>query len=105
MTQFVRDRITALRMAKGVSEYQMGYDLGHSRGYVNNITSGKSMPSMTEFFSICEYFGITPAEFFDEKHDNPALISETIEEIRGMGDEDILLILTLIKRMKKIEKR
>ena len=31
--KFVRDRITQLRLRKGVSEYQMSYDLGHSRGY------------------------------------------------------------------------
>lgn len=31
--QFLRDRITQLRLQKGVSEYQMSLDLGHSRGY------------------------------------------------------------------------
>ena len=35
---FVRERISELRMRKGVSEYQMSYDLGHSRGYVNNLS-------------------------------------------------------------------
>ena len=30
---FIRDRITQLRLRKGVSEYQTSYDLGHSRGY------------------------------------------------------------------------
>ena len=29
-TKFVRDRITQLRLQKGVSEYKMSYDLGHS---------------------------------------------------------------------------
>ena len=48
-TGFIRERISELRMRKGVSEYQMSYDLGHSRGYVNNITSGKTLPSMSEF--------------------------------------------------------
>lgn len=50
-TQFVRDRITQLRLKKGVSEYQMSYDLGHSRSYVYNISSGKSLPPMAEFSS------------------------------------------------------
>ena len=36
-TQFVRDRITQLRLKKGVSEYQMSYDLGHSRSYVRKM--------------------------------------------------------------------
>ena len=30
-TKFIRDRITQLRIQKGVSEYKMSYDLGHSR--------------------------------------------------------------------------
>lgn len=101
MEEFVRTRITQLRINKGLSEYQLSYDLGHSRGYINNITSGKSLPSMTEFFSICEYFNITPIEFFDTKHANPVLLSKAIEEIQSLNDEDMLLILTLINRIKK----
>jgi len=33
-TKFIRDRITQLRIQKGVSEYKMSYDLGHSRSYI-----------------------------------------------------------------------
>ena len=62
--KFVRERITQLRVQKGISEYKMSYDLGHSRWYINNISSGKTLPSMTEFFAICDYFQITPVEFF-----------------------------------------
>ena len=43
--EFIRERITQLRLQKGVSEYKMSYDLGHSRGYINNISSGKTLPS------------------------------------------------------------
>ena len=53
MEEYVRERITQLRISKGISEYQLSYDLGHSRGYINNISSGKSLPSMSEFFAIC----------------------------------------------------
>lgn len=101
MVDFIRERITQLRLQKGVSEYQMSYDLGHSRGYINNISSGKSMPSVVELLAICEYFGITPREFFDEEHENPALASKAIEEIQKLDDEDVLLILTLINRIKR----
>ena len=101
MEDFVRSRITQLRINKGISEYQLSYDLGHSRGYINNITSGKSLPSMSEFFSICDYFDISPTDFFDKKHSNPELMSKAIEEIQSLNDEDMLLILTLIKRIKK----
>ncbi|MDE5597886.1 MAG: helix-turn-helix domain-containing protein [Lachnospiraceae bacterium] len=101
MEQFVRNRITQLRLAKGISEYQMSYDLGHSRGYVYNISSGKSLPSMSEFFSICDYFGITPSEFFDAEQNNPVLISKAIEELKSLNDNDMLLALTLLNRLNQ----
>lgn len=101
MEKFVRNRITQLRLKKGVSEYQMSYDLGHSRGYVYNISSGKSLPSMSEFFSICDYFGITPSEFFDTEQNNPVLISKAVEELKSLNDNDMLLALTLLNRLNQ----
>ena len=99
--QFIRDRITQLRIRKGVSEYQMSYDLGHSRGYVYNISSGKSLPPMREFLAICSYFGITPMEFFNENQHYPDLIRKAVEEMKNLDDTDILLLLNIINRMKK----
>lgn len=96
MNQFVRNRITQLRLLKDVSEYQMSYDLGHSKSYINNITAGKVLPSMTEFFYICEYFDITPAEFFDVSHQDPSKLSNTIEELRNLNDDDIAIIAPMI---------
>ncbi len=98
---FVKDRITQLRLQKGVSEYQMSYDLGHSRGYIYNISSGKSLPPLSEFFSICDYFNITPMEFFNDKTDYPELIQKALEGMRTLNDDDLLLVLNLINRLKK----
>ena len=100
-SEFVRDRITSLRIQKGVSEYKMSYDLGHSRGYINNISSGKTLPSMTEFFAICEYFGITPMEFFDSVTNNPKLKESVIEAISKLNEEDLRLTLAIINRLLK----
>lgn len=96
---FVRERITSLRMKKGVSEYQMSYDLGHSRGYINNISSGKSLPSVTELFAICEYFGITPAEFFSESIEDPKLNRELIALISQLSSFDQRLIQSFVERL------
>ena len=98
---FVRERITQLRLNKGVSEYKMSYDLGHSRGYIYNISSGKSLPPMSEFFAICDYFGITPGEFFDSKTNNPDIVKKVTEGIAKLNDSDMLLVLSLIDRLKK----
>jgi len=98
-TNFVRERITQLRMRKGVSEYQMSYDLGHSRGYVNNISSGKSLPSLTELFAICEYFQITLVEFFDENISNPALLKNVVNELEQLSEKDLQLIQTIVEHL------
>ena len=99
--EFVRNRITQLRIQKGVSEYQMSYDLGHSRGYIYNISSGKSLPPLKEFFAICDYFGVTPLEFFDDKTIHPELIQKALEGLKQLDDGDLLLILNHINRLMK----
>ena len=98
MEEFVRRRITELRMQKGVSEMQMSYDLGHSRSYINNITVRKSLPSMREFFAICDYFGITPIEFFESEKGSPLLNNEIITSIKNLDRDDAQLVREIIKR-------
>ncbi len=99
--EFVKERITQLRLQKGVSEYKMSYDLGHSRGYIYNISSGKTLPSMTEFFAICDYFEITPIEFFNAEIVNPSLMTELTEDLKKLDEADLKLTLTNVRRMLK----
>lgn len=99
--EYVKNRITQLRLQKGVSEYQMSYDLGHSRGYIYSISSGKSLPPLTELFAICEYFGITSSEFFDENVSNPELIKKAVEGLKQLDDSDLMLIMNHINRLLK----
>ena len=93
---FIRERLTQLRMKKNVSEYKMSLDLGHSKSYIQSIVSGRAMPSMTEFLYICDYLDVTPAEFFDEKIKNPALLNNMIEKASEMGDDDLQLLCRII---------
>ena len=97
---FIRNRITELRLKKGVSEYRMSTDMGHSKSYVQSITSGRAMPSLKEFLYMCEYFGITPRDFFDEKQKNPALLQETMDGLKTLNDDDLALLLGNIKRFQ-----
>lgn len=95
----VRTRLTQLRMKKGVSEYQMSLDLGHSKSYIQSISSGRALPSMSEFLVICDYLGITPKDFFDDETANPFLVKEITESISDFSDEDLRLVLSIVKRM------
>lgn len=64
---FIADRITELRMQKGISEYKMNRDLGQSKSYIGMIVSGKANPSIAGLLAICDYFNISPVEFFDSE--------------------------------------
>lgn len=99
---FIGKRITELRLARGISEYQMSLELGQSRSYVQGITSGKNMPSVKQLFNVADYFNISLAEFFAEN--NGAAVTpiqlEAIHEIRTMSDADVKLLLDIISRFK-----
>lgn len=96
--EFIRNRITELRIRKNVSEYQMSLDLGQNRSYIQAISSGRALPSMAQFLKICDYFEITPLEFFDSETVNPQLLSKAIAGLRKLDEDDLILLIGLINR-------
>ena len=64
-------RLIQLRMQKGVSAREMSLSIGQNASYINNIETGKALPSMNGFFYICEYLNISPQEFFNETAEAP----------------------------------
>ena len=97
--QFVRERITELRLQKRVSEYRMSLDLGHSTSYIRSITSGKALPSMNEFLYICEYLEVSPKAFFDIDMTAPAQISELVEIATKLDRKDLDMLTALAARL------
>lgn len=98
--KFIRTRITELRLKKGVSEYQMSLALGQNRSYIQAISSGRSLPSMSQFLKICDYFEITPLQFFDCETVNPQLLKKAMDGMRKLTDEDLIMLIGIINRLK-----
>jgi len=94
-------RLAALRISKGVSARDMSLSLGQSAGYINNIENGVNYPSMSVFFYICEYLGVTPAEFFDTQIENPLKLRELEAAIHGLSDRQLDNLIALAKDLKK----
>lgn len=94
-------RLVTLRVSKGVSARDMSLSLGQSAGYINNIENGVNLPSMTIFFYICEYLGITPREFFDTESTNPTKLNELTELAKNLSADKMDLVIKLTKEMKK----
>ena len=94
-------RLSKLRINKGVSARDMSLSIGQSPSYINNIETGLSYPSMTVFFYICDYLDITPAEFFDIKSENPTKEKDLLNAIKGLSNEQLDSIITLVNGLKK----
>lgn len=96
---YIARRITQLRMARNISEYQMSLELGHSKSYVQSITSRKSMPSAQELFNIADYFDMTLSEFFDGENETSPTVQKAINALRKLRDQDAALVLAMIQRL------
>lgn len=98
---FVRKRISELRVQRGLSEYRMSTDLGHSKSYIQSISSGKSLPSLAEFFYICDYLNISPRDFFDTELEEPLEIAKLVKTAKELSPDDLDLIISLAERLNK----
>lgn len=96
-----KDRLTELRIKKGVSARDMSLSLGQNPSYINTIESGKALPSMTLFYYICEYLDIEPKDFFDIENKNPKKLNEIIHNLEKLNDEQLSHIGAIIKDLTK----
>ncbi len=97
--KFIRNRVTELRLKADISEYQMSLELGQNKGYIQGISSGKAMPSMAGFLNICDYFSITPLEFFDSDIKEPSLLRSINEKLNHLTEEDLELVNEVLERI------
>lgn len=97
--QFIRDRITHLRMQKNVSKYKMSLDLGHSKSYIQSIASGRALPSMSEFLYICDYLDVSPKDFFDPELKDPVLLEQAVSSMKELSNPDLRLLISIIDRL------
>ena len=95
------ERVASLRIKKGVSAREMSQTLELSDGYINNIENCVNYPSMKVFFLICDYFEITPQEFFDTDCNDPKSTNELLAAIKGLSPEQQSHIIALAKALKK----
>ena len=102
---FVAERIAKLRQAKGVSARDMSLSIGQNVNYINHIENRKTEPSLSGLIYICEYFGVTPQDFFDEETENPALLNEVIRRLKPLNDKALEGILQFVSEISGKQKK
>ena len=93
-------RLAVLRTKAGVSARDMSLSIGQNPGYINDIESGKATPSLAGIMYICDYFKITPSEFFDTESDNPEQINAIVKDLKKLNSKQLDTIANLIKEIK-----
>jgi len=96
-----QSRLAQLREQKGVSARDMSLSIGQNPGYINNIETGKALPSMSGFFYICEYLQLTPKEFFDTDAKNPERLTQLIDNLKKLDDKQLESIAAIVQGLVK----
>ncbi len=94
-------RLAKLRTAKGVSARDMSLSIGQNAGYINNIETGKALPSMAAFFFICEYLNITPQDFFDLDAQEPEELQKIIQNLKKLNKKQLDSISAIVSDLTK----
>ena len=94
-------RLAQLREKKGVSARDMSLSIGQNPGYINNIETGKALPSMSGFFYICEYLQLSPKDVFDTDAKNPEKLNELIKELKRLDDKQLDSIASIVQGLVK----
>ena len=99
--EFTQERIMKLRVEHGATARDMSLSLGQNESYINQIENKKTLPSLRGLFYICEYFRITPQEFFDEGNTYPEKIQELVAEAQKMNADSLSHIIAIMKEMNR----
>lgn len=94
-------RLAQLREKKGVLARDMRLSIGQNPGYINNIETGKALPSMSGFFYICEYLQLSPKDFFDTDAKNPEKLNELIKDLKKLDDKQLDSIASIVQGLVK----
>lgn len=94
-------RLAQLREQKGVSARDMSLSMGQNPGYINNIENGKSMPSLSGIFYICEFLNIEPKDFFDMDTPSPSKANELYTIAKTLSDEQLEHLIAIAGGLKK----
>ena len=90
-------RLAKLRTQKGVSARDMSLSMGQNPGYIHNIETGKSMPSLSGFFYICDYLDIAARDFFDDGNEYPEQLRAVFQDMQKLSPEQLQNIHAIVK--------
>lgn len=97
---YIGERVTSLRLSKEISEYTLSKNIGMCNNYINKVSSGAIIPSIKVLEQICDYFGITLSQFFDEDTPRISLTAAKINSLLpSLTEEQLDSLLMVVNSM------
>lgn len=96
----VLDRINELRKERSWTIYKLAEESMVSQSTMSNLFARKSMPSIYTLSQICDAFGITLSEFFEEDR---KIADETriLAVYRQLNEKDRATVVALAEVLRK----
>jgi transcriptional regulator with XRE-family HTH domain len=98
---FIGNRILQLCQRKDITVKALSKAIGKSNSYISNVVTNEIKIPAYAVQDICDYFGITMHEFFDESIIAPDLLKTAVDLLLDMEDRDLDALYVLIERMPK----
>ena len=89
------ERLAMIRTKSGKSARELSAGINKAYSYINNIELGKSYPTMSVFFEICDYLRITPKDFFNYDLPEPVLLHQLMATAQSLNGDQLKTLLTL----------
>lgn len=97
-----KERLTELIISHNISNRKLSTEIGMSSSYIQGVISGGHLPSLDTFFTICEYFDITPYEFFVPRESKAADYVKLYHMINNCSPEKISFLIATLENLDDI---
>lgn len=93
-------RIDELRLEKGWSINNLAMEAMITQSTLNNLYARKTEPKLSTLRALCDAFGITLSEFFNEEKEVNDYEAELIKRVKGLNHSQQKTLLAFIKTIK-----
>ena len=100
----VLEKIKKLQQERGWSTYKLAYESGLTQSTLSNMFARGTCPTVDTLEKICEAFGITLSEFFENDESKIYVSKEEIQllnQYRALTDKEKLAIKSTISALSK----
>ena len=96
----VLERINQLKEEKGWTVYKLAEESLVAQSTLSNMFTRKTLPSLFTLSQLCDAFGLTMSEFFDDEKDISE-DSQLLSAFRKLDEYDKETVIALAKYLRK----